>query len=63
MIDDIFKILNNNENYINDYILINNEDFSNEKKINFYFILFKYILKNSIYIYQLPFILKTKKKY
>ena len=32
MIDELFKTLNNNENYINDYILINNEDFSNEKK-------------------------------
>ena len=60
MIDELLKILNSNEKYINDYILINEEDFSNQRKINFYFILIKYILKNSIYIYQIPFLLKTR---
>ena len=31
------------------------------KKINFYYILFKYILKYQIYIYQIPFLLKSRK--
>ena len=55
------QLLNNNENYITDYIIINKEDLFNEKKINFYYILIKYILKNSIYIYNIPFLLKTRK--
>ena len=59
MFDKLCNILNSNEDYINDYIINNVEDFSNEKKVNFYYILFKYILKNTIYIYQIPFLTKT----
>ena len=55
------QLLNNNETYITDYIIINKEDLFNEKKINFYYFLIKYILKNSIYIYNIPFLLKTRK--
>ena len=61
MFDELFKILNSNEDYINDYTIINEEDLVNENKINFYYILLKYILKNSIYIYHIPFLFKTKK--
>ena len=56
---EISKILNEKENYINDYIITNEEDLKNKNKINFYFILIKYILKNEIYIYQIPFLVKT----
>ena len=35
------------------------KDFSDPKKLNFYFILLKYILKSPIYIYNVNFLLKT----
>ena len=59
MINKLYEIFNSNKDYINDYLILNLEDFSNEKKVNFYYILLKYILKNSIYIYQIPFFIKT----
>ena len=47
MFEKLSIILNKNEYYIlNSY-----EDLNNEKKINFYYILFKYILKEPLYIY------------
>ena len=61
MFKELYNILNSNEDYINDYIILNEEDLNSEKKINFYYILLKYILKNSIYIYQIPFLLKIRK--
>ena len=59
MIDGLIKTLNNND-YIKDYIIKDKKDLSNDQKINFYYILLKYILKTSFYIYQIPFLLKTK---
>ena len=63
MFDEILKILNSNDykKNINEYIILEEKDFYDEKKINFYFILLKYILKNSIYIYHIPILLKTRK--
>ena len=61
MYNGLYEILLSDKNYINDYIILNIEDLLNEQKINFYYILLKYILKNPIYIYQIPFLLKTKK--
>ena len=58
MFDKLYIFLNNNKDTINDYLILNVDDFSNEKKVNFYYILFKYILTNSIYIYQIPFLIK-----
>ena len=46
----------------NNFIMIKDiDDLFNENKINVYYILLKYILKDSIFIYQIPFLLKTKK--
>ena len=56
MFDEISSILNTNEYYI----IKNLEDLYNENKINFYYILLKYILKNSIYIYKIPILLQIK---
>ena len=61
MYNGIYELLKSNEDYINDYIINNKEDLFNEKKINFYYILLKYILKNSIYIYHIPFLIDTRK--
>ena len=54
-------VLDSNESYITDYIITEVEDLRNKKKINFYYILFKYILKNSIYIYNINMLLNTRK--
>ena len=61
MFDDLSRILNVSEIYIKDYMINNVDDLYNEKNINFYYVLFKNILKNSIYIYQNSFLLKIRK--
>ena len=55
------KILDKNNNYINQYLISKEEDLYNNMKINFYFILLKYILKDFIFIYQLEILLETRK--
>ena len=47
---------------IKKYEIKNFEDILNENKLSFYYMLFKYILKNSIYIYYIPFLLQTQKQ-
>ena len=54
--------MNSQKEYITKYIIQSKEDLFKEDKINFYYFLFKYILKNVSYIYQFPFLLKTRKK-
>ena len=54
-------VLNSNESYVTDYIITEVEDLKNAKKVNFYYILFKYILKNPIYIYNIEMLLNTRK--
>ena len=49
-----------NENYL-EYNITKIDDLSDIKKKNFYFFLFKYILKNSFFIYQIPILLKIRK--
>ena len=53
--NEIFKTLSSNENLINQYRLNTFDDLFDSKKIDFYYILFKYILKNPIYIYYIDF--------
>ena len=60
MLNELIKILNDNNDFIKDFLIIKIEDLLDEKKINFYYILFKYILKNSYYIYKIPFLFKTR---
>ena len=60
MLKYLINILNK-EDVINNYGIFEMDDLLNGKKINFYYIFFKYILKNDIYIYQIPFFLKNKK--
>ena len=71
MFEELKNILDD-EKYINDYKMNNLEDFFVEKNINFYYILIKYIFKNSFFIYNIPLlynirntiikIIKTKRK-
>ena len=52
-INEYYKNLNINEKEIKDYFV---------KNINFNFSLFKYVLKNRIYLYQIPFFVRLRKK-
>ena len=61
MLDELSTTLNINEDYINKYLIIEKSDLQDERNINFYYILFKYILKSQIYIYQIPFLLELRK--
>ena len=60
MFEEIKNKLNDNNDYINYYMITKIEDLLDGKKINFYYILLKYILKNTLYIYKIPFLLKTR---
>jgi len=60
MLDELTKILE--KEYIKKYEIKNFDDILNKRKINFYYNLIKYILKQSLYIYQIPFLLETRKK-
>ena len=62
MFNELSKTLNINEEYIKNYIILNSKNFSlKEEIINFYYILIKYIFKNSIYIYNIDLLLETRK--
>ena len=56
----IFDGLMNGQNY-KVYEINNVEDLNDEKKINFYYLFLEFIFKNSIYIYNVPFLLKARK--
>ena len=43
------------------YLIQKLEDFSDKNKLNMYFILLKYIFKDTLYIYQIPFLLEARK--
>ena len=60
----IFDSINNafSEENINNYEISEYNDFFKLDKINFYFILFEYILKCSDYIIYIPFLSKMKEK-
>jgi hypothetical protein len=59
MFEKLSKILN--ESNLNDYTISKKEDLDNEKKINFYNILFKYVLKNKFFVFRNDFLFKTRK--
>ena len=61
MFNKLKNIFNNNKEYIKKYIILRKEDLFDENKINYYYILLRYILKNSFYIYQIHFLFETKK--
>ena len=47
--------------FVKYYQIINTNDLKNRNKIFFYYVLFKYILKNPFYISHIPFLDKTQK--
>ena len=60
MYNELQRIFNNNEEYTSQYQFSQLDDLFNEKKMNFYMTIFKYILKDSIYIYNFSFLLKAR---
>ena len=61
MFNEISKTLNENENYVNEQKILTKEDLFSEEKINFHYFLLKFIFKNSLYIYNIPFLTKTRR--
>ena len=59
MFDKICNFFENERN-IKKFMIEKIEDLSDHKKINFHYILLKYILKVSFFIYQIPFFNKTR---
>ena len=57
----LHKILDKDSKCIDKYIIKKKEDLLEEKNINFYYFLLKYILKNSFYIYNIPLLFKLRK--
>ena len=51
------KALSTHNNYMHQYEIIDVREIFDQDKIIFYYFLFKYVLKNSIYIYQIPLLL------
>ena len=62
MFDGLSILLIKNGEYIKEYIIEKYEDLFDDKKINFYYILLKYILKYNHYIFQIPFLFETRNK-
>ena len=60
-IEKIFKIINLNEEYIESNKIKSIKDLLDSKKINFYYLLLKYIFTDSIYIYNIPFLFEARK--
>ena len=58
---DLQETLKENNDYMKKFIIKTEEDLYDEKKINFYYLLFKFILKNEFFIYQISLLLETKK--
>ena len=62
MLNELNIILTKEKEYIKKYEIISFDDIFDKSKIYFYYNLIKYILKQSLYIFQIPFLLETSKK-
>ena len=60
--DGLYIFLDMKNSYISNYKISDIKVLIREKSINFYFILFKYILKNTFYLYQIPLLQKSRSK-
>jgi len=61
ILDKLKNFLNEEKEYIKKYKINKFEDIFDKKKIIFYYVLLNYIIKNNIYIYEIPFLDKTRK--
>ena len=62
MLDDLSNLFDSNEEFILKYKITKVKELFNNSIINFYFLLFKYIIKDSIYIYHINYLTKLKTK-
>ena len=60
MYNELLEIFNNNEEYISYFKLFQLEDLFNEQKINFFMTIFKYVLKDSFYLYNFSFLISAR---
>ena len=60
MMIEFLPIFNYDFYYIKEYMISKIDDLNNEKKINFYYFLLKYIFKHSFFIYNIPLLLLTR---
>ena len=60
--DKLSELLNSNEKYIKDYNIENINELISQNKQNFYYLLLVYIIKDSFYIYQIPFLYTIRRK-
>ena len=52
---------NKNNEFISKYLILNGSHIDKNKKIFFHYILFNYIIKDTLYIYKIPYLLKIRK--
>ena len=62
MFDTLSIILDKEKEYLKECIIKDYDDLFNNKIINFYFLLFRYVIKDDYYIYQIPFLLEQRNK-
>ena len=55
-------VLDKKNDYMKPYIIDSKDHLSDESRINFYYILLKFILKDPIYIYQIDFLIETRNR-
>ena len=60
ILNSLKETLDKNNDFMKQYLVESEEDLYNETKINFYYILFKFILKSSIFLYHIPFLVETR---
>ena len=60
MYNALLRTFNNNEEYTSQFQFSQLDDLFNEKIMNFYMTIFKYILKDSLYIYNFSFLQKAR---
>ena len=62
ILDRLKIVLDKKNDYMKPYIIDSKDHLSDESRINFYYILFKFILKDPIYIYQIDFLIETRNR-
>ena len=62
LLKSMLETLNLNNENITKYMINNFDDMNDIKKINFHYMLLKFILKSSIYIYHIPLLFQAHKK-
>ena len=62
MFEELTNILKSDNDYMQKYIIFGKYNLLDKGIIDFYYILSKYILKKKFYIYEIPFLVETRKK-